>query len=102
VSDALIVLLVLGTGTFGLKAAGPLVLGGRKLPVSMRRLVDLLPAALLAALAAVATLADGSSLVVDARLVGLTVAGVALWRRIPFVGVVILASMSTAIVRLAT
>ena len=65
----------------------------------IQSLVDLLPAALLAALAIVSTVGNGSSVVIDARLVGLVVAGVALWRRVPFVAVIVLASAATAIVR---
>jgi branched-subunit amino acid transport protein len=99
VSDATIVLLVMSIGTFALKSAGPLVLGDRSLPARMQQVVDLLPAALLAALAIVSTLGDGRAVVVDARLVGLVVAGLALWRRLPFVVVVVVASASTALVR---
>ena len=98
-SDATIVLLVMSIGTFALKSAGPLVLGDRSLPARMQQVVDLLPAALLAALAIVSTLGDGRAVVVDARLVGLVVAGLALWRRLPFVVVVVVASASTALVR---
>lgn len=98
-SDALVVLIVLATGTFALKAAAPLVIGARQLPGGLRFVIDLLPAALLAALAIVATVGDGKSLTIDARLVGLFVAGLALWRRAPFVVVIILASAATALVR---
>ena len=98
-SDALIVLVVLATGTYVFKAAGPLVLGDRRLPVRLRSLVDLLPAALLASLAIVSTVGDGAAVTLDARLVGLIVAGVALWRRAPFVVVIVVASAATAIVR---
>lgn len=98
-SDALIVLLVLATGTYLLKAAGPLVLGARRLPMRIQSLVDLLPAALLASLAIVSTVGDGPTVTLDARLVGLIVAGVALWRRAPFVIVIVVASAATAIVR---
>jgi len=98
-SDAMIVLIVLASGTYALKAAGPLVLGDRALPSGLRYLVDLLPAALLAALTLVATVGDDRAVVLDARLVGLFVAGVALWRRAPFWLVVILASAATAVVR---
>ena len=98
-SDAMIVLVVLATGTYVFKAAGPLVLGARRLPVRVQSLVDLLPAALLASLAIVSTVGDGRAVVLDARLVGLIVAGIALWRRAPFVVVVIVASAATAIVR---
>ena len=98
-SDALIVLVVLATGTYVFKAAGPLVLGDRRLPVQLQSLVDLLPAALLASLAIVSTVSDGPAVTIDARLVGLIVAGVALWRRAPFVIVIVVASAATAIVR---
>lgn len=101
-SDAAIVLIVLATGTYVLKAAGPLVLGDRELPAALRQTVDLLPAALLAALVVVSTVGDGQSIVLDARLAGLLVAALALARRAPFVVVVILASAATALVRLIT
>lgn len=99
-SDARIVLIVLATGTFALKSAGPLVLGDRRLPERLRRVVDLLPAALLAALALVSTVGDGRSISMDPRMVGLAVAAVALWRRAPFVMVIVAASAATALVRL--
>ncbi len=96
------VLIIMTIGTYALKSAGPLVLGDRVLPVRIRQIVDLLPAALLAALAIVSTVGDGQQIVVDARLVGLVVAGLALWRRAPFVVVIVLASAATAITRLVT
>lgn len=98
-SDALVVLVVLAGGTYVLKAAGPLVLGARRLPARVQTLIDLLPAALLASLAIVSTVGDGRAVVLDARLVGLIVAGVALWRRAPFAIVIVLASAATAAVR---
>lgn len=99
-SDAVVVLIVLASGTYALKAAGPLVLGDRVLPAGLRHVIDLLPAALLAALTVVSTVGDGSALTLDARVVGLVVAGLALWRRAPFVVVIVLASAATAFVRL--
>lgn len=99
-SDATIVLIVLAAGTYVLKSAGPLVLGARSLPIRVQQLIDLLPAALLAALAVVSTMGDGAAIVIDARLVGLVVAGLALWRRVPFVVVILLASAATALTRL--
>ena len=101
-SDASIVLVVLAAGTYALKSAGPLLLGARPLPRRLGAVVDLLPAALLASLAVVSTFGDGRSVVVDARAVGVIVAGVALWRRAPFVLVIVLASAATALTRLAT
>jgi branched-subunit amino acid transport protein len=100
VSDATLVLIVMTVGTFALKSAGPLVLGDRTLPLRVQQVVDLLPAALLAALTIVSTVGDGRAIAIDARLVGLVVAGLALWRRLPFVVVIVLASGATALTRL--
>ena len=96
------VLIILATGTYALKSAGPLLLGDRPLPVRVRRLVDLLPAALLAALCAVSTLSADGALTVDARVVGVAAAAVALWRRLPFVVVIVVATAATALVRAVT
>ena len=98
-SSATTVLVVMAVGTFAFKSAGPLVLGDRSLPLPVQRLVALLPAALLAALAVVSTVGEGRAVVFDARLVGLVVAGLALWRRAPFVVVILLASAATALTR---
>jgi hypothetical protein len=98
-SAATTVLLLLTVGTFAFKSAGPMFIGARPLPPRVQNLVDLLPAALLAALAAVSTFGVGESLVVDARAAGMVVACVALWRRVPFVFVILLASAATALVR---
>jgi branched-subunit amino acid transport protein len=97
---ATVVLVGLALLTYGLKAAAPVVLGGRPLPERVERLAQLLPAALLAALVAVSTLGDDTTLTVDARLVGLGAAAVALWRRAPFVVVVLVAAAATALARL--
>ncbi len=99
-SDATVVLIVMTVGTFALKSAGPLLLGDRALPLRLQQVVDLLPAALLAALTVVSTVGGGRAIVLDARLVGLVVAGVALWRKLPFVVVVVLASAATATIRI--
>jgi branched-subunit amino acid transport protein len=100
VTEATIVLIVMTLGTFALKSAGPLVLGDRALPLGVQHVIALLPAALLAALAIVSTVGDGSEIAVDARLVGLVVAGIALWRRVPFVVVIVVASAATAFTRM--
>jgi branched-subunit amino acid transport protein len=102
VNAATAVLVIMTIGTFALKSAGPLLLGHRSLPGRVQQVVDLLPAALLAALAIVSTVGDGQEIVLDARLVGLIVAGLALWRRAPFVVVILLASAATAITRLVS
>jgi branched-subunit amino acid transport protein len=66
----------------------------------VERIADLLPVALLSALIGVQVFSDGQSLVIDARVVGLGVAFVALLLRAPFIVVVLLAALSAALVRL--
>jgi uncharacterized membrane protein len=62
------------------------------------RVVDFVPAALLAALVAVQALSAGNDLVVDGRLVGLAVAALALAFRAPFIVVLVLAGAAGALV----
>jgi branched-subunit amino acid transport protein len=92
-------ILLLTGGTYVLKAAGPLLLGGRRLPGLVDEVARLLPAALLAALVATGTAAAGQEVVVDARMAGLGAAAVALWRRAGFLTTVVVAMAATALVR---
>jgi uncharacterized membrane protein len=66
----------------------------------VQRVAAVLPVGLLAALAAVQTFADGRHLTIDARVAGVAVALVAIWRRWPFLVVVGLAAATTALLRL--
>jgi branched-subunit amino acid transport protein len=90
--------LVTGAGCYLLKLAGlsvpPRVL---ERPL-VARVADLLPVALLSALIGVQVL-GGAALVLDARLVGLGAAVVALLLRAPFIVVVLAAAGSAALVR---
>jgi branched-subunit amino acid transport protein len=92
--------LLAGLGCYLLKIAGlsvpPKVL---EHPV-VERVADLVPVALLAALIGVQVFASGSHLVIDARVVGLGAAVVALVLRAPFIVVVLAAALSAALVRL--
>jgi uncharacterized membrane protein len=65
----------------------------------VQRVADLLPIAMLAALAAIQTFTDGHDLVIDARVVGVGVALAAIKLRAPFILVVVLAAATTAAVR---
>jgi hypothetical protein len=65
----------------------------------VQHVAALLPVALLAALAATQTFADGRDLVVDARAAGVAVALVAIRLRAPFIVVVVLAAATSAAVR---
>ena len=98
-SAAWLVIVGLGLGTYALKAAGPLLLGGRRLPERLERTAVLLPAALLAALVVVSTVADDRALALDARAAGVVAAGVALRLRAPFVVVVAVAVAATGVLR---
>lgn len=93
-------ILVTGAGCYLLKLAG-LSIPSRVLDhPAVSRVADLLPVALLAALVGVQVLADGQALTVDARLLGLGVAAVALLLRAPFIVVVALAAAAAAVARL--
>ena len=66
------------------------------------RVVDFVPAALLAALVAVQVATSGSALVLDGRVVGLVVAAVALALRAPFIVVLVVAGAAGALVSVLT
>ena len=91
-----IVVIVTGVGTLALKAAGPVILGGRPLPDRLSGVVTLVGPALLAALVAIGTFAEGQRLVVDARVLGVAAAAVAIRLRAPVLVVVIVAAAVTA------
>ncbi|MFI8855546.1 AzlD domain-containing protein [Streptomyces prasinus] len=90
---------VTALGCYAVKLAGLLVPAGALERPLVRRLAALLPVALLAALTAQQTFADGRTLVLDARAVGLAAAAVALVLRAPFLVVVGAAVAVTAGVR---
>jgi branched-subunit amino acid transport protein len=99
-SGVWVAVLVAGAGCYLLKLAG-LSVPARVLERPLvARVADLLPVALLAALIGVQVLGSGDRLVVDARLIGLAVAVVALRLRAPFIVVVLAAAGSAALVRL--
>ncbi|MEP7089549.1 MAG: AzlD domain-containing protein [Nocardioidaceae bacterium] len=95
-----VAILVAGVGCYLLKLAGlsvPSTVLERPL---VERIADLIPVALLSALIGVQVLGSGQHLVLDARLVGLGAAVVALLLRAPFIVVVLVAAVSAALVRL--
>jgi branched-subunit amino acid transport protein len=98
-SASWLVVVLVGAGTIAVKAAGPVLLGGRPLPSRLTGVVELLAPAVLAALVAVQAFGDGQSLAVDERLIGVAAAGVALWRKAPLLIVVVVAALTTAVAR---
>ena len=85
--------------SYALKAVGPLLAGGRRLSPRVRQVLDLVPVPLLAALIATQTFGAGHRLVIDARAPALAVAGLLVWRRAPFLVVVLSAAATAAVLR---
>ena len=94
-------LLGLAAAAYALKAVAPLLAGDRTLRPAVTQALELVPVPLLAALIAVQTLDGGERLVADARLPALGVAAVLVWRRAPFLVVVLGAAATAALLRLA-
>lgn len=99
-TEAWLIVIGVGLGTMVIKAAGPVLLGGRALPPRMGAVVALLAPALLAALVVSASVSSGSALVADARLIGVGAAAVALALRAPILVVVLVAAIAAALARL--
>ena len=102
-------LILLAVGAYGCKLFGVAVLA-RLLPDGdpaddprlLPSMAALIPAALFAALIAVQTLELDGALTIDARVAGVAASAVAVWRRAPFVVVVVIAMAVTAAIRWQT
>jgi branched chain amino acid efflux pump len=91
---------VLFIGTALSKAAGPLTTGGKAPSGRAMDVTRLVAPAILAALVAYETLSnDGDGLVVDARVVGLGAAALAILARAPMIVTVLVAAAATALTR---
>jgi branched-subunit amino acid transport protein len=100
VSDSTLWTVVLAgsLGCYLLKLAGLSVPAAWVEQPWVSRVVDFVPAALLAALVAVQAATSDGALVLDGRLVGLAVAAVALALRAPFIVVLLVAGAAGALV----
>jgi uncharacterized membrane protein len=88
-------------GCYLLKLAGYLLPASWLDHPGTRRLIELVPVALLSALVVVEAISAGQRIDLDgARLAGFGVAAVAVWRRAPFLVVVVLAAVTAAVIRL--
>lgn len=97
--------LVLATiaGCYAFKLAGYLVPERVLDRPAVRRVVELLPVALLAALVVVQAVASGRHVDLDGpRLAGVAVGAVAVWRRAPFIVIIVVAAATAGLLRLAT
>lgn len=92
------VVLVAALGCYLLKYAGLAAPPGVLDHPVVRRAVELVPAAMLAALVVVQAFADGQRLAVDSRLAGVAAASIALLLRAPFLVVLLVAGGVAALV----
>ena len=85
--------------TAAIKAAGPVALGGRELPLWFSGVVAMMAPALFAALVVTQALADGRHWAVGADTVGVALSGIAAWRGASVIVVVAIAAVTTALLR---
>jgi branched-subunit amino acid transport protein len=98
-TEVWIAVAAIGLATIAIKAAGPVLAGGRALPPPLAGVVPLLAPALLAALVATNTFGDGRHLVVDERAAGLAAASVPVLLKAPVLVTVAVAAATTAALR---
>lgn len=96
---AWIVVGIVGAVTVLFKAAGPVLLGGRRLTGRPLAVVELLAPVMLVALVVTQTVGGQRSLVFDARLAGLGAAAVALRLRAPLIVAMAVAGVVTGLLR---
>ena len=99
-SDAWIVVAVVGAFTLVFKAAGPVFLGRRPLSPRAQSVVDLIAPVMLVALVVTQTVGGAEEIRIDARVPGVAAAGVAIWRGAPLVVAMVIAGTVTALLRL--
>ena len=99
-STTWLVVALVGAFTIVFKAAGPVLLAGRELPVRLTNAFELLGPSLLAALVVTQALGGKDGIVLDARLVGVAAAIVAIRLRAPLIVAIVAAAVATALVRL--
>jgi branched chain amino acid efflux pump len=100
-SGVWIVVAVVGVATIAFKAAGPVVVGRRELPPRIQSIVDLLAPVMLIALVVTQTFGGDEEIEVDARVVGVGAAIVAIALRAHVIVAMATAALVTALVRLA-
>lgn len=98
-SKVWIVITAVAVASATMKALGPVVVGRRTLPPAAAGVIALLAPSLLAALVVADTLTQGRTFGVDAKVVGLAVAAVALALRAPLLLVIVAAAAATAVIR---
>jgi branched chain amino acid efflux pump len=95
-----IVVAVVGLATIVFKAAGPVLIGRRSLPPRIQPVVDLLAPVMLTALVVTQTFGGDGKISVDARVLGVGAAVIALRLRAQIIVAMAIAAVVTAGVRL--
>jgi branched-subunit amino acid transport protein len=98
-SDAWIVVVLVGALAMLFKSAGPVFLGRRPLRGRAQAVVDLLAPAMLSALVVTQAVGGDREIVVDARVPGVLAAVVAIWRGVHVIVAMVVAAVVTALVR---
>lgn len=93
------VVIALALGVYGQRAAGALLVDTERLSPRWRRVLDVLPLAIISAVVALATLSDDGEFTLDARAAGVAVAAVCAWRKLPMFVTVVAAAATTAALR---
>jgi len=100
-SEAWIVVAIVGVATIASKAAGPVLVGRRELPPRLQACVELLAPVMLTALVLTQTFGGDEEIEVDVRVVGVGAALVAIALRAPVIVAMAVAALVTALLRLA-
>ena len=85
--------------TFLIKAAGPVALGGRDLPIAFRSVIMVLAPALFAALVVTQAFAEGKHIAIGPETAGVAAGSLVVWRTGSIVGCVVAAAAVTALLR---
>ncbi len=93
------VIVVVAVASAAIKAAGPVVVGGRSLPPRLVATIAFLAPALLAALVVSETFSEGPRYVLDAKALGVLATAGALALRAPVLLAVTLAAVVAAVAR---
>ena len=95
----IVTVLLASLAVYSWKLLGYLV-PSRLISDRLRLLSERVTIALLAALVGIQGFTTGTALVIDARLAALLVAGILLWRKVPYIVVVAVAALTAAGLRL--
>lgn len=98
-STLVVAVLALAVGTWVLRIGGVLLADRIAIPDRAAHLVATATTVLLCALVVTSSVFESGGFAGPSRIAGVVVGGVLAWRRVPFVAVVVLAAVTTALLR---